>query len=133
MNYLVDTHTLVWACLSSDKLSGKVHGIVEDRNNKILVSVISFWEVALKVRVDKFAFRDIEIKILPQYAKNMGFSVLDLQEQDAISFLDLPVKENHKDPFDRMLIWQAINNNLTLLSKDKLFQQYTADGLKLLW
>jgi PIN domain nuclease of toxin-antitoxin system len=56
-----------------------------------------------------------------------------LQEQDAISFLDLPLKENHKDPFDRMLIWQAINNNLTLLSKDKIFQQYAADGLKLLW
>jgi PIN domain nuclease of toxin-antitoxin system len=133
MNCLTDTHTLVWACLASEKLSNKVQDILEDSNNKILVSVISFWELAIKMRLEKFSFREINVKDIPQYVRNIGFSVLDLQEQDAISFLDLPLKENHKDPFDRMLIRQAINNNLTLLSKDKFFQQYAADGLKLLW
>jgi PIN domain nuclease of toxin-antitoxin system len=133
MNYLFDTHTLVWACLESGKLSGNVRGVLEDRNNKVVVSVISFWELAIKTRLGKFSFRKLNIKDIPQYARDMGFAALDLQELDAASFGDLPLKENHKDPFDRMLIWQAIRNDLTLLSKDKLFRQYTADGLKLFW
>ena len=63
----------------------------------------------------------------------MDFSIIDLQENETITFHALPLKENHKDPFDRMLIWQAITKNMTLISKDTLFEQYIHGGLKLLW
>ncbi|MDR1452705.1 MAG: type II toxin-antitoxin system VapC family toxin [Candidatus Margulisbacteria bacterium] len=133
MNYLLDTHVLIWAMHEIPRLSNAAQQIISSRSNNVLVSVVSFWELAIKTRLEKFSIKKTNIKDIPQYARDMGLAIWDLQERDAISFLDLPLKENHKDPFDRMLIWQAINNNLTLLSKDKLFQQYAADGLKLLW
>jgi len=48
------------------------------------------------------------------------------------SYIELPLKKNHKDPFDRMLIWQAITGNMTMISKDEFFEQYKKDGLKLI-
>jgi PIN domain nuclease of toxin-antitoxin system len=63
----------------------------------------------------------------------MGFTIIDMQENEAITFHKLPLKKNHKDPFDRMLIWQAITKNMTIISKDELFEQYRNDGLKLIW
>ena len=61
------------------------------------------------------------------------WAVLDMRENEAITFHELPLKEKHKDPFDRMLIWQAITNNMIMISKDGLFEQYKKDGLKLAW
>jgi PIN domain nuclease of toxin-antitoxin system len=63
----------------------------------------------------------------------MGFTILDLKETETITFHELPLKENHKDPFDRMLIWQAITNEMVLLSKDDSLKQYKENGLKILW
>jgi len=73
------------------------------------------------------------INDFPRYAENMGFTIIDMQEKETITFHELPLKKNHKDPFDRMLIWQAITKNMTMISKDKLFEQYKKDGLKLIW
>jgi PIN domain nuclease of toxin-antitoxin system len=63
----------------------------------------------------------------------MDFTVIDMKENEAITFHELPLKKNHKDPFDRMLIWQAITKKMILASKDKSFEQYKKDGLKLIW
>ena len=52
---------------------------------------------------------------------------------EVITFHKLPLKDNHKDPFDRMLIWQAITKDMTIISKDKLFEQYKENGLKIIW
>jgi PIN domain nuclease of toxin-antitoxin system len=81
----------------------------------------------------KFSFEHIDIHDFPRYAKDMDFTIIDLQEKETITFHELPLKENHKDPFDRMLIWQAITKNMTLLSKDGLFDQYKEHGLKIIW
>ena len=69
----------------------------------------------------------------PEYARKMDFSIIDMQENETITFHKLPLKEKHKDPFDRMLIWQAITKKMTIISKDELFEQYKKDGLKLIW
>jgi PIN domain nuclease of toxin-antitoxin system len=63
----------------------------------------------------------------------MGFTIIDLQEKETSTYHELPQKENHKDPFDRMLIWQAITKNCVMISKDEKFEQYKKNGLKLLW
>jgi len=63
----------------------------------------------------------------------MNFSIISLQEKESITFHELPVKEKHKDPFDRMLIWQAITKNMVIISKDESFAQYVNDGLKIIW
>jgi PIN domain nuclease of toxin-antitoxin system len=63
----------------------------------------------------------------------MGFTIIDLKEEEAITFCNLPLKDNHKDPFDRMLIWQAITKDFIMISKDGLFEQYKEDGLRIIW
>ena len=133
MIYLLDTHTFIWSILNLKNLSKKSKEIILSRNNEIYVSTVSFWEISIKSRINKISFDNINISDFPKHARNMDFSIIDLQENEAITFHKLPLKENHKDPFDRMLIWQAINGKMTLISKDKFFEQYKNDGLKLIW
>ena len=130
---LLDTHTFIWAALQTNNLSSKSKEIITNRNNEIYVSTVSFWEISLKTKIKKFLFENINIKDFPLHARNMGFTIMDVQEKETISFHELPLKKNHKDPFDRMLIWQAITRDMTMISKDKLFEQYKKDGLKLVW
>jgi PIN domain nuclease of toxin-antitoxin system len=133
MIYLLDTHALIWTILETDKLSRKIKDIIIDKNNEICVSTVSFWEISLKTRIKKFSFENINIKDFPKYIRKMDFTIIDLEEKETITFYELPQKENHKDPFDRMLIWQAITKNMIIISKDKLFEQYKKDGLKFIW
>jgi PIN domain nuclease of toxin-antitoxin system len=81
----------------------------------------------------KFSFENINIAKFPEYARNMDFSIIDLEENASITFHKLPLKNNHKDPFDRMLIWQALTKNMAIISKDRLFEQYKENGLKIIW
>jgi PIN domain nuclease of toxin-antitoxin system len=133
MNYLLDTHAFIWATLETGKLSDNIQNIIFNRSNDIFVSTVSFWEISLKTRLNKFSFENVDIKYFPQYAMDMDFTIIDLKEEEAITFHKLPLKNNHKDPFDRMLIWQAIIKNMAMISKDELFEQYKTDGLKLTW
>jgi PIN domain nuclease of toxin-antitoxin system len=133
MRYLLDTHTLIWSTLDTEKLSKKVHELIVNSPNEICVSTVSFWEISLKTSIGKFAFDNVDIKSFPQYTRKMNFSIFDLAEKETCSFYELPLKANHKDPFDRMLIWQAITNNMTIISKDDKFEQYKKDRLKIIW
>lgn len=133
MSYLLDTHTFIWSTLESDKLSSDSKQIITNKSNDIYVSTISLWEISLKVRMKKFSFEGINIKDFPDLALKMGFNLLSLEPQVAISYNELGLKNNHKDPFDRMLIWQAIKSNFVVISKDSFFEQYKKDGLKLFW
>jgi PIN domain nuclease of toxin-antitoxin system len=119
--------------METDKLGKKGREIIFDRNNEICVSTVSFWEISLKTRIKKFSFEKININDFPKYAKDMDFTIIDMQEKETITFHELPLKENHKDPFDRMLIWQSIIKKMTMISKDGLFEQYKQDGLKIVW
>jgi PIN domain nuclease of toxin-antitoxin system len=130
---LLDTHTFIWTTLQTNNLSKKSREIISNKNNEICISTVSFWEISLKTKINKFSFTNININNFPLYAKNMGFTIIDMQENETITFHELPLKKNHKDPFDRMLIWQAITKNMTMISKDKSFEQYKKDGLKLIW
>ena len=133
MIYLLDTHAFIWAILKTDNLSKNSREIISSGKNQVYVSTLSFWEISLKTKIGKFIFENIDIKDFPQYAKQMDFSIIGLQENESISFHELPIKKNHKDPFDRMLIWQAICRDMTIISKDDLFEQYKIDGLRLIW
>ena len=133
MIYLLDTHTFIWTVLKTDNLGKTGKEIICTRSNEICVSTVSFWEISLKTRMKKFSFGNINIKDFPRFARDLDFTILDMQENETITFHELPLKDNHKDPFDRMLIWQAITKGMTMISRDSLFSQYKADGLKLIW
>lgn len=133
MKYLLDTHTFIWSVMDSNKLSEKAKNIIEDSENEIFVSGISFWELAIKTQLGKMKFENFNILHLPNIATQYGFSVFTPTAYDYVTFSELPVVENHKDPFDRMLIHTALRNNLILLSKDSCFDKYIDFGLQLLW
>jgi PIN domain nuclease of toxin-antitoxin system len=133
MSYLLDTHTFIWAVLETTNLGIKGKEIIFNKKNEIFVSTISFWEISLKASQKKFSFGNIKVRDFPQYARDMDFTVMDMKENESITFHELPLKKNHSDPFDRMLIWQAITSDLTMISKDRLFEQYKEDGLRIIW
>lgn len=89
-------------------------------------------EIALKYAIEKLELKGISPDELPQQAKQVGILTLGLTEHEAASFHRLP-KSKHKDPFDRLIIWQAVSQNLTLISKDREFKKYTKHGLTTLW
>lgn len=132
MKYLIDTHVLIWSLLDKKKISRKSTSVILNPDNDIYVSIISFWEIALKYSIGKLSISNIKPEEIPGYAKESGFEILYNNEIEASSFYKLPIL-GHKDPFDRMIIWQSIHNDLTLISKDNSLSIYTDHGLKLLW
>lgn len=133
MNYLLDTHTLIWAIMEKRRLSALVRQTIENTDNVILVSAISFWEVSLKSSINKIDITGFLPEDLPGLSVTSGFSLIPLLPAESASYHRLPFIGQHKDPFDRMLIWQAIQQDLVLISKDENIQRYVSAGLKLLW
>lgn len=132
MKYLLDTHTMLWSIFSPGSISAKADKIITNPDNVIYVSAVSFWEISLKYNIGKLELRNYTPEDMPVLAEKSGFEVLNLTPEDASSFYRLP-KEVHRDPFDRMLIWQAIRNKLTVVSKDSRFKEYESYGLKVSW
>lgn len=132
MNYLIDTHVLLWAIFESWKLSSRVKSLILNPENAIYVSLISFWEISLKYSLGKLDLDDIKPEDIPGISREAGFKTLRLSETDVSSFYNLP-RIGHKDPFDRLIIWQAINNDLILISKDGRLSNYVELGLSITW
>lgn len=133
MTYLLDTHTFIWTILNTSMLSDKVMQIIENPNNQIYISSLTFWEISIKTRLKKMDFHHIDIRHLPNIAKQYNFKILDASPYDLVCEWELPYFKEHRDPFDRMLIGLAIRHNLVLLSKDRQFDRYIPSGLQLLW
>jgi PIN domain nuclease of toxin-antitoxin system len=130
MKYLADTHIFLWALLEPKKLSAKARKILLSQENSVFISVISFWEISLKYALGKLELRGVSPDELPDFASQTGFEILDLRFEDAASFYQLS-RVTHKDPFDRMIIWQALRNDMTLISKDKELAGYQKLGLRI--
>ena len=116
-----------------EKLSKKVYEVISDAENEIFLSSISLWEIAIKYQLKKLDLGNLEIYHLPNIADEYNFSILVPEPYDFITYSELPLKKEHRDPFDRLLIHTAIRNNLILISKDKKFEQYKKDGLQMMW
>ncbi len=132
MNYLVDTHLLLWILSSSEKISSSVKKILLNTQDIKYVSTVTFWEISLKFQLKKLELKGALPDELPNQAQKIGFEILNLDSEIASSFYKLPIIKN-KDPFDRMLAWQTISKNFTLLTKDSDFTGYKAYGLKIIW
>ena len=131
MKYLIDTHIFLWSLFSPEKISMYVAKIIKESDNRIFVSTITFWEIALKFSLNKLELEGITPDALPEFANQMRFELLGLSAEDAAAFHHLP-RTTHKDPFDRMLIWQAIREKMVLISKDRKIVAYEDFGLRIL-
>jgi PIN domain nuclease of toxin-antitoxin system len=132
MNLLLDTHTLLWTVGQSDELSPKALREIIDTNNDVSVSAISLWKIALKHGLGKLSIEPFNLKDIPLYCKKMRFQLIPLNPEEALDSYRLSQKSNHKDPFDRMLIYQCIRNNYVLVSKDSKLSMYREDGLNVI-
>jgi PIN domain nuclease of toxin-antitoxin system len=132
VSYLVDTHIFLWSIISPKKISQKIRKILNDPESTKYISVLSFWEISLKFSLDKIDLVGILPEELPDIAKKANFDIIDLDSQTASSYYKLP-KSKNKDPFDRMLAWQAIREDFHLLTKDQDFADYKNHGLKIVW
>ena len=131
MNYLLDTSTLLWSLFAPEKLSRYSVSVITDPESTISISTISLWEISLKYSLGKLDLPNVEPQELLNVSKQSGFQILSLKADIVASFHQLP--RAHKDPFDRMLVWQAIQSNYTLISKDKEMRKYEKYGLSVSW
>ncbi len=121
MNLLLDTHTLIWFLEGQSSLSQAAREAIENPISAKWVSIVTFWEIAVKVNVGKLTllrpFDELEKKV----AEN-GFHVLPLEFPHTVTYSVLPL--HHRDPFDRLLIAQAMVENFTVLTQDSHFTSY---------
>ena len=132
MNCILDTHSLLWTLFSPEKLSVSARKEIVNRENDISVSVVTFWEISLKYALGKLELVGVNPEDLPEAAEQVGLDILPLKKEDAASFYRLP-RLAHKDPFDRLIIWQAIRNKMALVSADTSFKVYAKHGLTIHW
>ena len=133
MSWLLDTHTLLWAVFDPQKLTSKAKGIIQDPRNRVLVSYVNYWEVSLKYGLGKLALPDTTPEEIPVVVREMGVEELALAPDTLASYHRLPLSSEHRDPFDRLLIWEAIVNGHRILSRDPRFRYYREHGLKVDW
>jgi PIN domain nuclease of toxin-antitoxin system len=125
---LLDTHTFLWFVLDDPRLGSAARGVIEDEANEILVSPASFWELAIKISLGKYTLvASYESFWGDGIAKN-DFTMLPIEIRHTAALLTLPF--HHKDPFDRLLIAQAISEDIPLLSADENLSVY---DVKRIW
>lgn len=132
MTYLLDTHCFLWSAFSPRKLTKTALDAMTDVKSDVAVSAVTFWEISLKYALGKIELANVLPEELPDAARQMGYNLLPLGAGEASSYHQLPRGE-HRDPFDRMLAWQAINRHMVFISRDPAFREYQAHGLKVLW
>lgn len=132
MNYMLDTHAFLWALFDSEQLSETALSIIMDPDNSVFISLVSFWEIACKYNAGKLSLHNISPEALPKYAEKAGFEILGPSSYEVSSSCRLPVLKQ-RDPFDRLIIWQCISNNICMISKDPDLTEYGKHGLQIAW
>jgi PIN domain nuclease of toxin-antitoxin system len=132
MNLLLDTHTLLWSLFDHNQLSRTAYENIINTDNVVNVSIISFWEIAIKYSIGKLSLKNVLPDELPSYTEKAGFEILEITPSEVSTFYKLP-KIKHKDPFDRLIIWQCIKNNIIMITKDKEISEYLEYGLRIIW
>ncbi|GBF81523.1 type II toxin-antitoxin system VapC family toxin [Aphanothece sacrum] len=122
MKLLLDTHTFIWWNSDSSKLSKKILDLCGDRNNIILLSLVSIWEIEIKSKLGKLTLNNSLSAIIKHQKITNNIQLLPINLEHILQLETLNVY--HKDPFDHLLIVQAMLENATLLSKDSKFGNY---------
>jgi len=128
MRYLLDTHTFLWMAADPDSLSQKVIEIVRDSANRLHLSAASGWEIALLRRLKRIELPDEPQRFIPEAMQRLSVIPLAIGFSTAISAVMLPLI--HRDPFDRIIIAEAMKEKMTVLTKDEKFSEYR---IQLIW
>ena len=133
MTWMLDTHALLWVLFEPAKLGRKTRAILNDPLNEVLVSPVSYWEISLKFGLGKLELPATDPSEIPAAASQIGLTEAPLDAAILATFHRLPYAPDHRDPFDRLLIWQAIQRKHTLLSRDRAMPFFKAHHLNFDW
>jgi len=131
MIFLIDTHTFLWFINGSDELSKTAKELIEKDNNDIFISIASLWEISIKTAIGKLQISDNYDTVINDVVEN-DISILPINFTHTVIQNKLPF--HHKDPFDRIIVSQAIVEEMNLISCDDIFDLYLQDaGVKRIW
>ena len=122
MRILLDTCTFLWIITDSPELSTSAHDLFQDPANDVFLSGASAWEIAIKYALGRLPLPESPERFVPVQREQHGIESLPLEENATLHLTRLPVM--HRDPFDRMLICQAIIHSMVLMTPDELILQY---------
>ncbi len=122
MRVLLDTNVLLWAFLTPARLGAEAGSLIQDEASEVVFSAASIWEIAVKARLRRADFT-VRPEIIAQEARDIGFTELSINSDTAMRVADLPL--HHGDPFDRLLIAQAIAGPMRFLTADPILQRYS--------
>ncbi len=128
MRGLLDTHSFLWFVTDDPQLSATALAFIVDPNNEILVSPASYWEIAIKVSIGKYPMTVPFDQFFSEGIEGNEFEIIPIEIRHAFVLATLPL--HHKDPFDRMMISQAIAERIPVVSIDQVFDTY---GVKRIW
>ena len=125
MKLLLDTHALLWYLTTPEKLPAAAHRAIQAADNEVFASLASAWEISIKVSIRKLEF---DTQGLGAALTAAGVEPLPISLLHVVQVSKLP--RHHRDPFDRMLVAQALCESMTLVSRDRELSKY---GVKMLW
>ena len=129
---LLDTHSFLWAAMEPQRLSAKMRKTIADPANQINLSTVSLWEISLKFALGKLELTGCNPDDLVSIAREMRLEIVTPSPEEAAGFHRLP-RCAHKDPFDRMLIWQCLRRDWAFVTRDQALDDYKALGLRIIW
>lgn len=124
VQYLLDTHVLLWWLTTPDEISHSAKKIISNKSNTIFISSVSFWEMAIKKSLGRLTFPHNLLEIVA----SESFLTLPITPEEGLGVTDLP--PIYSNPFDRLLVIQAKLHHLTLISRDSQFKKYPITLLK---
>ena len=128
MRLLLDTCTFLWLILDDEALTGRVKDLFVNPDNEVFLSVVSAWEIAVKHAIGRLDLPEDPRLYVPEQRERHGIQSLSLDEASLLQVSSLP--DIHDDPFDRMLISQALMHGLTIVSPDEAIKKYP---VRILW
>jgi PIN domain nuclease of toxin-antitoxin system len=128
MKYLLDTVVWLWSLNSPERISDEGRRVLERGEEEIYLSAVTPWEISIKMRLGRLDFPGPPAQLVPRFMAKQSLRPLSVNHRHAAKVYDLPA--HHADPFDRMLIAQALIEDLVILTSDRVFRKYPA---KLLW
>jgi PIN domain nuclease of toxin-antitoxin system len=121
MAFILDTHAFLWFVAGDKQLPESIKSKIIDINESCFLSVASLWEITIKNQIGKLTL-GLSLEELFEYADRNQIEIIQISYEHLLTLSKLPI--HHNDPFDRIIISQAIAENLTLVSKDKGFKKY---------
>lgn len=122
--YLIDTHIAIWALQNSNKLSSRIKDILEDESVEIFISQVSLYEIAIKQKLGKLPEVKLSIEDLVIEFELIDFQIMPIENEHINAYSLIDLIEDHRDPFDRLIIATALDENMPVISADEKFKNY---------